>query len=286
MDYTIIYIMNYPWHDPTYWPKIQAKLERSKLGWLLAFILKQAWSSVFGIILVSALILTSIIHLPWLPRYDWLFVIAILTQLILILTKLEQPKEVLTIIVFHLTGLGMELFKTSAAIGSWHYPGDAHIRLLTVPLFSGFMYASVGSYIARSWRVLHLEFSNYPNRWATIALALAIYINFFSHHYIWDFRWVLYAAVLWLYGRSWVSYRILTKTHRMPLVVGFALIATMIWLAENIATYTKVWLYPNQIDGWHLVSFEKIGSWFLLMIISFILVELMRYKFGSERSPV
>lgn len=274
------------WQDPEYRLRLKKKLERSRLGWLLAFLIKQAWSSIFGGIMVLALVGTAFIDLPLLPRYDWLFIIAILTQLMLVLTKLEQPKEVLTIVVFHLTGLGMELFKTSAAVGSWNYPGDAHIRLLTVPLFSGFMYAAVGSYIARSWRVLHLRFTNYPNRLATVFLALGIYINFFSHHYVYDFRWVLYAAVLVLYFRTMVSYRILNKTHRMPLILGFGLIASVIWLAENIGTVTKVWLYPSQVHRWHVVSVHKIGSWFLLMIISFILVELMRYKFATKESPI
>ena len=61
----------------------------------------------------------------------------------------------------------------------------------------------------------------------------------------------------------------------MPLVVAFGLIALVIWLAENVATYTKVWLYPNQSARWHMVGIEKIGSWLLLMIISYIMIELL-----------
>lgn len=44
-----------------------------------------------------------------------------------------------------------------------------------VPLFSGFMYAAVGSYIARSWRTMNLSFSHYPSRMLTVLLAVAIY---------------------------------------------------------------------------------------------------------------
>jgi uncharacterized membrane protein YoaT (DUF817 family) len=273
--------MNFPWQDSLYRSRLKNGLKNSRFGWFVAFGLKQAWSCIFGAVMVIALIATSIFTLPLLPRYDWLFIIAVLTQIILIATKLERPKEVVTIIVFHLTGLGMELFKTSAAIGSWAYPGKAHIHLLTVPLFSGFMYAAVGSYIARSWSVFHLRFTNYPNRLATIVLALAIYVNFFTHHYIWDFRWLLFAAVFALFLKTKVYYRVLNKTRQMPMIVAFTLIALMIWLAENIATYFKVWLYPSQTDHWHLVGIQKIGSWFLLMIISFIMVELMHHKFPS-----
>ncbi len=32
------------------------------------------------------------------------------------------------------------------------------------------------------------------------------------------------------------------------------------------------WLYPNQLAGWASVPFWKLGSWFLLMIISYVMV--------------
>jgi uncharacterized membrane protein YoaT (DUF817 family) len=47
------------------------------------------------------------------------------------------------------------------------------------------------------------------------------------------------------------------------------------WLSENIGTFTKTWLYPSQRHGWSMVSFDKLGSWFLLLIISYTLVSLI-----------
>lgn len=227
--------------------------------------------------MLGAIILTQYVDLPWLARYDWLFLFAIAIQLFMVLSKLEKPHEVLTILLFHLVGLGMELFKTSAQIGSWSYPGDAFFRIENVPLFSGFMYAAVGSYIARSWRVMRLSFTHYPPRILTVILAVAIYVNFFTHHYIYDFRYVLFLATIALFGRSSVIYVISKKQRKMPLVIGFGLIALFIWFAENISTYTKVWLYPSQTIEWHPVGFEKLGSWFLLMIISFIMIDMLYY---------
>jgi len=61
----------------------------------------------------------------------------------------------------------------------------------------------------------------------------------------------------------------------MPLLVGFGLVALFIWGAENIGTFTAVWVYPHQKAAWQLVRFGKYGSWFLLMIISFILVSFV-----------
>ena len=253
------------------------KIERLPLGGLLAFGIKQAWAALFGGLMLGALIFTSYVDLPFLSQYDWLFIIAIAIQIFMLAAKLEKPREVITILLFHLVGLGMEIFKTSDGIGSWSYPGEAIFMVGNVPLFSGFMYAAVGSYIARSWRVLDLKISNYPNRLLTVLLAVAIYVNFFTHHFFYDIRYILFAAILLLYGRVWVTYTVNKTARRMPLIVGFALIALFIWLAENIATFTNIWLYPNQIAGWELVGFEKIGSWLLLMMISFIMIDILHY---------
>ena len=66
----------------------------------------------------------------------------------------------------------------------------------------------------------------------------------------------------------------------MPLLLAFGLTALFIWLAENLATFSHAWLYPAQRDGWRLVAPEKLGSWLLLAIISFILVTLVQRPAG------
>ena len=257
--------------------KVQKFSWRALARKLWIFGLRQAWSAMFGGIMLAAIIATKFVHLPLLARYDWLFIIAVLTQIGMLVFRLERIHEAATIVLFHLVGLGMELFKTSDGIGSWHYPEHSVIHLAGVLLFSGFMYAAVGSYIARSWRVMKLNFSNYPPRWQTIVLAIAIYINFFTHHYIWDFRYVLFLATFWLYRKTVVSYVLNKAVHTMHVLVGFFLIAFFIWIAENIGTYTRTWLYPGQEVDWHVVSLHKLGSWMLLMIISFIMVETMLF---------
>jgi uncharacterized membrane protein YoaT (DUF817 family) len=164
----------------------------------------------------------------------------------------------------------MELFKTD--VGSWSYGAEGFLRVGAVPLFSGFMYAAVGSYMVRVYRLFDLKFAAYPRRWITAILAGAIYANFFTHHYIWDLRWVLLAAVVIVYGRCVMHFRVFRREFRMPLAVSFLLVALFIWIAENIATWSGAWLYPSQVAGWHPVGLEKLVSWFLLMLISVVLV--------------
>lgn len=251
-------------------------------GTLWVFAIKQAWAALFGGLLLAAIIFTQYVELPWLVRYDWLFVWAVLVQICMLTFRLERPREVIAIVLFHLVGLGMELFKTSGSIQSWIYPEPSVIHLMSVPLFSGFMYAAVGSYLTRAWRVLRLRFTGYPNRWLTAILAMLVYGNFFTHHFVYDMRYILFAGVLLLYFRTQVHFRLYVREYSMPLLLGFMLIAFVIWLAENVATYAHVWLYPSQLSVWHPVGLEKWGSWLLLMIISFIMVDIFRVFFNED----
>jgi uncharacterized membrane protein YoaT (DUF817 family) len=168
----------------------------------------------------------------------------------------------------------MELFKTAA--GSWIYPEGSVLHIGAVPLFSGFMYAAVGSYIARVWRIFDFRYSTYPPRAATLALAVAIYVNFFAHHWLPDARWLLFGVTAILFWRCKVHFRPWHQHRRMPLLVGWALVALFIWFAENIGTFANAWTYPDQAGGWQMVSLAKLGSWYLLMIISFVLVSLVQ----------
>ena len=120
-------------------------------------------------------------------------------------------------------------------------------------------------------------------------LAVAIYVNFFAHHFTVDIRYGLFAATALLYLRTTVHYRVFRFRHRMPLLLGFLLVALFIWFAENIGTWSRAWLYPGQGDSWTPVSIQKLGAWYLLMIISFVLVTLVHrpqpLDEGSEPNP-
>ncbi len=51
--------------------------------------------------------------------------------------------------------------------------------------------------------------------------------------------------------------------------------AFFIWFAENIGTFPRTWIYPNQMAGWGMVHPSKLGAWMLLMYISFVLVTMI-----------
>jgi uncharacterized membrane protein YoaT (DUF817 family) len=233
---------------------------------------KQAWACLFGGILLSLVLLTKWYWPPhaWLARYDFLFLAALAIQALLLILRMETVREAKIILLFHVIGTCMELFKTS--VGSWIYPENNFFRIGHVPLFSGFMYASVGSYLARTTRIFDMRYTRYPNKVVTAVLAILIYVNFFTHQFLPDIRILLFLFVVAAFGRTWVYYRPYRNFHRMPLLLGFALVALFIWAAENIGTFSNIWVYPHQQHRWQVVHFAKFGAWFLLMIISFILI--------------
>jgi uncharacterized membrane protein YoaT (DUF817 family) len=248
---------------------------RARFVELAVFVLKQAWACVFGAAFLAVLVATKL----WYPddalvaRNDFLVLAAITIQVLMLVFRLETLREAGVIVIFHAVGTVMELFKTS--VGSWVYDGEGLLHLGGVPLYSGFMYAAIGSYMVRVYRLFDLRFDRYPRRWITVVLAGAIYANFFLHHYLWDVRLALFVASALVFGFCTMQARIFRARIQLPILVSFLLVATFIWFAENIGTWADAWRYPNQEDGWEVVSLAKLGSWYLLMIISVVLVTFL-----------
>jgi len=150
-------------------------------------------------------------------------------------------------------------------------------HVLGVLLFSGFMYAAVGSYIIQAWRLFDLRIRHHPPYWMAATIAVAIYANFFTHHFIGDFRWYLAACALGLYARTTVVFRPYDRDRTMPLLVGFVLIGFFLWLAENISTFYGIWRYPDQFGAWRTVHWSKWSSWSLLVIMTFTIVANLKH---------
>jgi uncharacterized membrane protein YoaT (DUF817 family) len=245
---------------------------------LFCFGIRQAQACLFAGSMLAMILLTSFFWPPdiSLARYDFLFFFAVFIQVIFIACKLESKEEIRVICIFHIVGTIMEIFKTH--MGSWSYPEENLLRIGGVPLFSGFMYSAIGSYIARIWRIFSFRFDHFPLHSIMALLCALIYINFFTHHYTIDIRYGLFVFTAGLFFRTRVYFTPHQHTYHMPLLLGFVLVALFIWVAENIGTLGAVWLYPTQRDAWHLVSLNKMGSWFLMIIISFVLVSLIHRK--------
>ncbi|WP_379127390.1 DUF817 domain-containing protein [Paenibacillus sp. sgz500958] len=247
---------------------------------LLYFGYHQALSCIFPIAIFVTLALSKVIEVPFGYRYDAILIILLTVQFLMYRSGLETLDEIKVICVFHIIGLFLEIYKVR--MGSWSYPEPGLTKVFGVPLYSGFMYASVASYMCQVWRRLKMDITGWPGLAAAGLLGGAIYLNFFTHHFIPDFRWWLTALVLVVFWRTWIIYRVRTITYRMPLTLAFFIVGFFIWLAENIATFFSAWKYPDQYQAWKLVGFGKISSWFLLVIISVIIVAQLKHVKGSR----
>lgn len=242
-----------------------------EFGW------KQVRCCLFPGLIFVALGLTKVVEVPGMARYDGLFLICVGIQVMLLFTKFETIDEFKVIMLFHVIGLALEIYKIN--VGSWSYPEPGLIKLGGVPLYSGFMYASIGSYLCKAWKVFELQLLNWPRSLAVWLVCGGIYLNFYTHHYLWDFRWWLMVAVFVLFFHTSVTFRLSERTFKMPMTLSFFLIGFFIWLAENIASFLGAWAYPDQLERWRPVHLGKLTSWYLLIIISIMLVaELKQIK--------
>ena len=243
----------------------------------LLFGIKEARACLFAGLFFVSIFIVPRSGLFAIPRYDVLLIIALTIQIWMIWTKLETKDEMKAICLFHVVGFALEVFKTSGAIQSWSYPDFAYTKLFGVPLFSGFMYAAVGSYIIQAWRILDVRIEHHPPYWMATLVALAIYANFFTHHYIGDYRWYLAALAIGLYARATVIFRPYDRDRRMPMLLSFILIGFFIWLAENISTFFAIWHYPNQMGAWSTVHLGKWSSWTLLVMMTFTIIASLKH---------
>jgi uncharacterized membrane protein YoaT (DUF817 family) len=257
-------------------PRRLAGLRRGLVEFLW-FGIKEARACLFVGLFFAAIFLMPRAGLFGIPRYDVLLVVAVAIQLWMVRVKLETWDELKAVCLFHAVGFALEVFKVSGSIQSWSYPDFGYTKILGVPLFSGFMYAAIGSYLVQAWRLLDMRIRHHPPYWMATAIAILIYVNFFTHHYIGDYRWYLAACALGLYSRTTVVFRPLDRDRRMPLMLGFVLTGFFIWMAENIGTFWGVWRYPNQLGAWSAVHISKWSSWSLLVIMTFTIVASLKH---------
>ena len=251
---------------------LRARLPQSVTE-LVMFTLKMGWAALFGgLLLIAMLVSNAVWQSDWpIARYDALLAYALTLQILFLALRMETLSEAKVIFLFHITGTIMEVFKLH--VGSWDYPGSGLFEIGGVPLFSGFMYASVGSFMARAILLFDMRFAPYPPFSWTVVFASLIYVNFFAHHFVPDIRNALFLGSILLFWRTKIWFTI-GKQYWMPMPVAAFLSSFFLWVAENVGTATKVWVYTGQMHG-EMVSFAKMGSWYLLLYVSFVTVTLV-----------
>ena len=241
-----------------------------RFGWV------EAQCCLLAVLFFLGLAVVRVVPLP-LDAADALLIWSLGVTLVLWLVRWETGREVAVIAGFHLVGLALELFKVRQ--GSWSYPDTGHASIGGVPLYSGFMYAAVGSYVCQAWRRFDLRITGYRPR-ATAAVAALIYLNFFTSHLVADVRGPLALLLLIATRRTRVHFTVGRRRYAMPLALSFGLIGFFLWVAENAATWLRAWQYPSQESVWTVVHAAKLGSWSLLVVVSIVLVTAIKAREG------
>lgn len=242
---------------------------------LLEFGRIQARCCLFAFAVVGLLALTGALP-PGFPlaRADAMLLGVLLVQAALLLTRFETGREAAALGLFHLLGFALEVFKVRQ--GSWSYDAPGLSVVAGVPLYAGFMYASVGSYMAQAWRRLNLALHRTPPLWVQVTLAAAAYLNFFTHHYGPDLRWAVSGLLVLAYARTQVGFTLLDQRLHMPLLASFGLIGLAVYVAENLGTLLGAWVYPHQQGGWAVVDPGKWLAWTLMVIVAFLIVSSLK----------
>ncbi len=131
------------------------KLYTRPLIEFLCFGLKQLVGISFGLCLVIGFLFT--VGNDY--RYDILFIYALVIQVLLYKVGFESKRDILVVTICYLIGLSMELIEVSIN-HSWAYTCNDIFYIASVPIFTGFMYASVGSYMAKEFKLLKLKVEN------------------------------------------------------------------------------------------------------------------------------
>ena len=246
----------------------------------------QAACCLFPLAVFATLAITRGLTFPNIPRYDLIFVILLVFQVLMVKLKFETLEELKIICLFHILGLILEIFKVNIS-HSWTYPEPAYLKIWNVPFYSGFMYASVGSYVVQSWKKLQLNVEYWPPLGLSFGLSTVLYLNFFTNYFFHDLRYFIILAIVLIFWRTQFTFCINgRKRYKMKALFSFAFIGFFIYIAENIASFFNAYRYPNQAETWHLVGFGKMSSWFLLVIVSIVLVVNLKLKQSSRENKL
>lgn len=220
---------------------------------------------------LAVLALTDLVRLPLIARYDLLLLLFLGWAVWTLVRGTESLREFGLILVFHLLGTGLELFKVNVD-GGWTYPEPGVAMVGGVPLYAGFLYASIGSFLLSLHKRLEVHLTDLPRlRWVALLAAL-IYGNFIANHWLWDGKPLLLLGTAALFWRT----RVHSRAGRAPLVLLFPVLGVSLWLAENWGTWFATWQYPRQVDGWTVVPPDKLLSWTALVVVSTLVVLLAR----------
>lgn len=243
--------------------------------------LLQAAAFPLAIFVLLALTRSDSIPRFGLQRYDLLLIGCVGVQGFLLILRQETLRDLAATGTFHALGLAFEMYKVT--MGAWSYPEPAVAKVLDVPLYSGFLYASVGSFLIHASRRFRADWQRLPRARWTILLAVAVYLSFFLPPAVINLRWVAVGSLTLVLFSSRLWFVNTGRRRWLPLPVLLLFLGHGLWGAENLATFLGAWLYPTQSGGWRPVELSKVGAWFLLSFVAIVAIGPARKCAATHR---
>ena len=252
---------------------------RSHLYEFLLFGFKQGWACLFGALMLALLIAhapASIRPMPWLPRYDFLVLAALAIQLGMLGFRLETWDEAKVILALprrrHDHGGVQDRARLVALSGGRRISGSAGCRsspASCMPRSAPTSRGSGGS--SRSGSAI------IPPLWLP-DLAGARHLRELLRP---SLATGTRAICCSRRPRRSSGARRSGSSPSAATGACTSCSASCWWRCSSgspriSALCRQAWRYPNQRHGWEMVPLAKLGSWYLLMIISFVLVALVR----------
>ena len=216
---------------------------------LLHFTYEQTLSCLFPVVIFLTLALSKIVSIPGLYRYDFILIACLLMQWIMYKTGLETKDELKVITVFHLIGLLLEIYKVH--FGSWSYPEEAYSKIFEFR-FTAALCTQVSqvTYAKRGEGCIYkcIITESYFYR----AIRSNDLLQFFTHHFLYDFRWFLTLLLFIVFFRTFVEFSLRGVTYKIPLVLSFSLSVSSFGLQRTSQHFSE---HGNiQINGKHGIS--------------------------------
>ena len=77
---------------------------------LFVFAYQQSLACIFPVVVFVAMAVSLKVQIPYLPRYDFILLVCIIAQYLMVKYGLETKDELNAITVFHLIGLCLEIY--------------------------------------------------------------------------------------------------------------------------------------------------------------------------------
>lgn len=232
----------------------------------------QVLAAGYALLLIGGLLVADLVPLP-VAQYDATLIYCVVVTVVAGGFGWLTRRELIAMLAGYVAVMVTEL--VAVAQGERSYPLEGWSEIGGVPLLAGFGGAAVVSYVCRLWRLLAIEVEHFQSVMAG-GVALLIYANFISRHWLLDIRALLAPLLLVVLRRCWVTFTLCDRQRRIPAALGYLATVLPLWALERLCAFLAD-------DGWlwSAVPVGSAGSWALLVAAAFLAVTFLKSREGS-----